>query len=171
MSKNRLTQSMKEMRKGETQEQLAMKLNVSREAVSKYENGRSQLPPDISRSMMLKKENPWFALAIRNEYTRTGPIRLDGPNVDLHRSSVREKTLEELEEVMNILRNFSFAKPLKNLSHWEEPELENLLEEVVEAITAMEHLAAVVCEEAGISLVDTWEKHYTQLRAKGFVEA
>lgn len=162
---------MKEMRNGETQEQLAMKLNVSREAVSKYENGRAKPPADITRSMMQRNENPWFPLAIRNEYTQTGPIRLDGPNVDLHRSSVREKTLEELEEVMNILQKFSFAKPLRNLSHWEQPELEKLLEEVVEAITAMEHLAAVVCEEASISLVDTWDKHYTQLKAKGFVEA
>lgn len=171
MKKSKFKAALREMREGETQEQLATELSVSRELISKIENGSRKMPADISRKMMQRKENPRFAMAMRNEYTRTGPIWLDGPNSDLHRSSVREKTLEELEEVMTLLKNFSFAKPLKNLSHWEEPELEKLLEEVVEAITAMEHLAAVVCEEAGISLIDTWEKHYTHLKAKGFVEA
>lgn len=171
MKKSRLAQSMKEMRQGLTQEQTAMEMNVSRESISKYENGHVKIPADISRSMMERHDNPRFAFALRNDYTRTGPVWLDGPNVDLHRSSVREKTLEELNEVVNLLNGFSFAKPLKNLSHWEMPELEKLLEEVVEAITAMEHLAVVVCEEANISYVETWEKHHQQLRAKGYVEA
>lgn len=161
---------MKKMRGGETQQQLAMEINVSRETVSRYENGSTRIPADVSRAMMQRHDNPQFAFAMRNEYTRTGPVWLDGPNVDLHRSSVKEKTLEELDEVTNALKNFSFAKPLKNLSNWEAPELEKLLEEVVEAITAMEHLAVVVCEEANISYTETWSKHYQQLRAKGWLQ-
>lgn len=170
MAKNKLGQAMKKMRGGETQQQLAMEINVSRETVSRYENGSTRIPADVSVAMMQRHDNPQFAFAMRNEYTRTGPVWLDGPNVDLHRSSVREKALEELDEVTNALKNFSFAKPLKNLSNWEAPELEKLLEEVVEAITAMEHLAVVVCEEANISYTETWNKHYTQLRAKGWLQ-
>lgn len=169
--KSKLTQAMREMRKGESQQQQAMQLNVSRETVSAYETGRARIPADIAKSMMKKNENPRFAFAIRNEYTKTGPIWLDGPNVDLHRSSVREKTLEELEEVIGLLKEFSFARPLQTLPTWEAPSLDNLLKEVVEAITAMEHFAVVVCEEAGISYTDVWSKHYQYLKAKGYVQA
>lgn len=170
MKKSQLTTAMRQMREGQTQEQLAMDLNASREAVSKWENGRTKIPADIAAAMMERKENPWFALAIRSEYTKTGPLRLNGPNVDLHRSSVREKTLEEVGELIACLTEFSFAKPLKTLSEWEKPELHNLLEEAVEAITGLEHLVAVVCEEANISYTETWQKHHTQLRAKGYIQ-
>lgn len=170
MKKTRLTSAFREMREGQTQDQLALDLNVSREAVSKWENGRAKIPADIAEAMMGRKENPWFALAIRNEYTKTGPLQLDGPNVDLHRSSVREKALEEAIELVNCLTKFSFAKPLKNLSDWEKPELHSLLEEAVEAITGLEHFVAVVCEEADISYMETWQKHHQQLRAKGYIQ-
>lgn len=168
--KSKLTQAMKEMRKGESQQQVAMGLNVSRETVSAYENGRARIPADIAQAMMSKAENPRFAFALRNEYTKTGPIWLDGPNVDLHRSSVREKTLEELEEVVGLLKEFSFARPLKSLPDWEAPALDELLKEVVEAITAMEHFVVVVCEEAGMSYMDVWSKHHQYLKAKGYVQ-
>lgn len=170
MKKTRLTSTLREMREGQTQDQLALDLNVSREAVSKWENGRAKIPADIAEAMMGRKENPWFALAIRSEYTKTGPMQLNGPNVDLHRSSVREKTIEEVSELLACLNKFSFAKPLKNLSDWEKPELHTLLEEAVEAITGLEHLVAVVCEEAEISYMETWQKHHQQLRAKGYIQ-
>ncbi|ANU28422.1 helix-turn-helix domain-containing protein [Planococcus versutus] len=170
MSKSKLTQSFKEVRNGLTQEQLAMELNVSRESISKYENGHVRIPADITNILMAKADSPRLAFAIRNEYTKTGPIWLDGPNADLHRSSVREKALEEIAELVKCLTEFSFAKPLKNLSEWEKPKLHHLLEEAVEAITGLEHLLVVVCEETGISYTDVWQNHHTQLRAKGYVQ-
>lgn len=42
-----------------------------------------------------------FALAVQHQYIGTGPIWLNGPNVDLHRCSVREKTIEELQEALD----------------------------------------------------------------------
>ncbi|WP_416144942.1 helix-turn-helix domain-containing protein [Planococcus koreensis] len=171
MEKSKLKAAMREMREGETQQQIAMELNVSRELISKIENGSRNIPADISRKMMDRKENPWFALAIRNEYTGTGSIRLNGPNVDLHRSSVKEKTIEEIEEMLVALKSISFAKPLRTLSNWEKPGLEKLIEEAIEATTAIEHLIAIVCEEAGISYLESYQQHYLQLQAKGYLEA
>ncbi|MFP3322104.1 helix-turn-helix transcriptional regulator [Planococcus sp. SIMBA_160] len=170
MSKNRLTQAMREMRGDETQQQMAMELNVSREAVTKYEGGARNIPQDIAQNLMAKHENPRFALAIRSEYTKTGPIWLDGPNVDLHRSAVREKTLEEMKEAYEAIKAFSFAQPLKSLSPWQLPQIEKLLEETAEAITALETLTAIVCEEANISYNGVWHKHHIQLRSKGYLQ-
>lgn len=170
MKKSKLTEALREMRKGETQQQLAMELNISREGISKYENGRAKIPPDIASAMMERHENPRFVFALRNEYTKTGAVWLDGPNVDLHQSSVREKTIEEMNEAMNAIMRFSFARSLKNLPAWERPEVEELLDEVAEAITALELFLARTCEETGISYIGVWSKHYTQLRAKGWLQ-
>lgn len=168
--KSKLKDVMKEMRKGESQQQLATRLNVSRETVSAYETGRAKLPQDISQSLMAKNDNPWFALVIRNEYTKTGPMRLNGPNFDPHRSAVREKTIEEVEEVLGTLKAFSFAKPLQNISEWERPKVDLLAEHIVEAVTALEHTLAILCEEASLSYNEVWSRHYIELKAKGYVQ-
>lgn len=159
---------IKELRDDDTQQQLAFDLGVVRETVSKYETGRSQVPPDISRALMRKYDNPKFAMTVRSEYTGTGPRWLDGPNVDLHRSSVKEKTVEELQEALNALLSTSFSKPLKLLAHFDIRDLRETLKEILEAITAGEMLVAVVCQEAGISYKDLWKEHYSDLEAAGY---
>lgn len=160
---------MKEMRSGETQLSFGTALNLTRETVSKYENGRSKVSADISRNLIDKYNNPEFAITIRNEYTGTGPMWLDGPNVDLHRSSVKEKTMEELKEALEKLEGFCFSKPLQRLQLFEKQTLENVLEELAEAQTAIDHLIAVVCKEAEISYKGVWDKHYSSLASAGYI--
>lgn len=168
MKKQKVGVLLKEMRSKQTQEQLAMDLNVARETVSKYENERSKVPPDISRSLMERYDNPKFAITIRNDYTGTGPVWLDGPNVDLHRSSVKEKVLEEMKEAMEKMESFCMSKPLNRLEHYEFQEMESLIEESIEAMTALEHMVAVVCQEANISYREVWQRHYKFLASKGY---
>lgn len=169
MTKSRVGEMLKEMRGEATQLSLGLDLNLTRETVSKYENGRSKVPPDISNKLMKKYDNPWFALQLQHEYTGTGPVRLDGPNVDLHRSSVKEKVLEELHDATNALESFSMSKPLKRLSSYEMTNLQNVLKEVVELITGADTLLAVVCEEANISYKQLWNDHYIHLRSAGYI--
>lgn len=160
---------IREMRGNLHQQQFAEEMNVSRESISKYENERSKVPADISRELTKKYNNPQYAMTLCQEYTGTGPIWLDGPNADLHRSSVKEKTLEELEEVINKLRETSLSKPLKNLTNFELAEVKEALEELVEAQTAMAHLMAVICMEADISYTDLWRQHYQSLYSSGYL--
>lgn len=167
--KSKITEIMKEMRNGETQQKVATGLNISREALSSYETGRAKVPQDVSQNLMSKFQDPWFAFAIRNEYTKTGPVRLNGPNFDGHRSAVREKTIEEVKEVLSTLEAFSFAKPLQNISEWERPKAKLLAEHIIEAVTALEHTLAVLCDEAGLSYNEEWQEHYTQLKVKGYL--
>ncbi|MCM3316151.1 helix-turn-helix domain-containing protein [Rummeliibacillus stabekisii] len=169
MKKTNVSSVMKEMR-GETyQQQLAMELNVSRETISKYENGRSKVPRDIGRALTRKYDNPKFAMTLRNEYSGTGPRWLDGPNVDLHRSAVKEKTVEEIQEALEQLERTSLVKPLWKIEHFEKQNIEETLDELVEAQTAIDHLVAVICIEAGINYVDLWQKHYRSLASNGYL--
>lgn len=169
MNKNKSRDILKEMRGKDYQQKVASELNIARETLSKYENGRSKIPADIGRKLTKKYDNPKFAITLRNEYTGTGTRWLDGPNVDLHRSAVKEKTLEEMNEAIEQLEKTSLVKPLRNVQHFEIQDLENVLDELVEAQTAIDHLVAIVCMDAGISYVDLWDKHYRSLASNGYL--
>lgn len=171
MTRNKVGEMLKEVRGDKTQQQFAFDMGVVRETISKYETGRSQIPQDISKKIVFKYDDPKFAMTIRNAYTGTGPVWLDGENVDLHRSSVKEKTIEELQEAMEHILNTCLAKPLKKVQHFERQDVEKMLMEVVDAITAMDHFVAVVCTEAEISYTNIWQKHYRKLAKRGYISS
>ena len=45
----------------------------------------------VARQYSAKYDNPRFAITLQNQYTVTGPVLLDGENIDLHRSAIKEK--------------------------------------------------------------------------------
>lgn len=160
---------IRELRGNYTQEQIAEKIGVSRETFSRYETGKIDLPTTAIRKLSEKFDNPKFNMQLQSNYIGTGPVWLDGPNADLHRSAVKEKTLEELQEAFEQLKNTSLVKPLKNLAAYEVQNVQNALEELVEAQTAIDHLIAVVCMEAGISYTGLWSNHYRALASAGYI--
>ncbi len=150
----------------QTQLQFGFDHEVTRETVSKIENGRQKVPVDISRKMMDKFDDPRLAWAVRYEYTGTGTRLLNGPNVDLHPASVKEKTLEELREAIDAANSVSFAKPLHLIS----PRiLENTAVQIVQAIIALEHLAAVMCSHGNINYQGVWKIVDSKLEKDGYI--
>lgn len=161
---------MKELRGADTQQKQALEMSVARETISRYETNKDRVNVDVARQYSAKYDNPRFAITVQNEYTGTGPVILDGENVDLHRSAIKEKTLEELEEAFNRLKSTSLAKPLACMELFEKQDLHDSLEELIEASTAISNLVAVVCMESGISYKDLWVDHYNYLISKGFLK-
>ncbi|WP_245676171.1 helix-turn-helix domain-containing protein [Domibacillus iocasae] len=169
MAKGNIGRALKEARGEQTQLQLSIEHQISRETVSAYETGRAKIPPDISRSIISKKDDAWLAMAVRHEYTRTGPVRLEGKRVDLHRSSTKEKLLEELEEAKIFLEKCCMSNHLSFITSFDRQDLEETLVQLVDVVTGIEHFLAVVCEEADISYLDVWQKHYNKLISRGYV--
>lgn len=167
---NLVGEALKEVRGDKTQLQLGFEFNLGREAISKYENGRAKVPADISRSIVDKFDDPKFALAVQHQYTGTGPIWLNGPNVDLHRCSVREKTIEELEEAIVSIKKTSLAKPKEAINPYEKKNMMDMIEEAVEAATALANFIAVTTKHLDISYTGVWTSHYQDLEKAGFIE-
>lgn len=67
-------------------------------------------------------------------------------NVDLHRASVLFKTLEEMREVLDASGLAPISKTNEQINDTERQQIKRLLMETVEAITALTHLAAVLCK-------------------------
>lgn len=161
---------MKGLRGDNTQLQWGFDMGVVRETVSKYETGRSKVPADIGRKMMDKYDDPKLAMTIQYEYTGTGPRWLDGQNVDLHRCSVREKTIEEMKEALVAVENTSMSKPSGALTPKEREEHKNALEEMVELATAVMAYVAIGTEYIGMSYKELWADHYKYIQQEGFIE-
>ncbi|WP_374964569.1 XRE family transcriptional regulator [Lysinibacillus sp. RS5] len=152
----------------QTQLQFGLEYEVTRETVSKVENGHQKVPVDISRKMMKKFDDPRLAIAIQYEYTRTGPVLLDGPNVDLHRCSVKEKTIEEEEEFLEALKRTNFSKPAHALTPREIEDIRKAIEEGIEAETAKKMWLIRAMEYIGMSYSEAYAWHYEDLERKGF---
>lgn len=167
---NLVGEVLKEVRGGDTQLQLAFEIGVGREAISKYENGRTRVPADVSRSIVDKYDDPKFALAVQHQYTGTGPRWLDGPNVDLHRCSVKEKTIEELQEALDSIKKTSLTKPAKVINPFERQNIEKMIEESIEAITALANFVAVNTQDFGLSYTNAWSNHYQYLEKAGYIK-
>ncbi|MGE7954838.1 helix-turn-helix domain-containing protein [Lysinibacillus xylanilyticus] len=161
---------IKELRGDETQLSLGLDIGIGRERLSRYENGRAKVPSDISRTLVNRFDNPKLALAVQHEYTGTGPIYLNGPNVDLHRCSVREKTIEELEEAIVSIKQTSLAKPKEAVDPYEKKNMMDMIEEAVEAATALANFIAVTTDHLGISYTGVWTSHYQYLQKAGFIK-
>ncbi|GGD05146.1 XRE family transcriptional regulator [Pontibacillus salipaludis] len=173
MNKGRAAKAAKSARKdsGLTQLQLSMDIDYSREAVSKQEHGEYRVQPELAKHYTTRHQNPWVAMEAAHEYTGWGPVKLDGDLVDLHRSSVKAKAIEELQEAIDAIENIDVVNHPNSLASFERKNVEDALEEVVEAITASNHLVAVLCAEYAFKWDKVWSDHTRQLKAKGYVKS
>src|SRR5690606_23868711 len=95
--------------------------------------------------------------------------KLNGDCVDLHRSSVKAKALEELEEAIDALRRFDLEnKPRDVTPEQREEIIEGLVMELLGAANAIETLVSVVCEEYGISVSEVYERFNKRMQDKGY---
>lgn len=171
MNRGRAAKAAKSARKdiGLTQLQLSLDVDYSREAVSKQEHGEYRVQPELAKHYTANHQNPWVAMEAAHEYTGWGPVKLDGDIVDLHRSSVKAKAIEELHEAIVAIEKMDVINHPKSLASFERQDIELAMEEVVEAITASNHLVAVLCEEYDFRWDKVWENHTKQLISKGYL--
>ncbi|MGP4061473.1 XRE family transcriptional regulator [Halobacillus sp. H74] len=171
MKKSKAARLMKESRiqSGKTQQQLSMDMFQSREYVAKQENGERKLTPSTVQHFTETYNDPWLALEAAFEYTGWGVTRLDGPAVDLHRSSVREKALEELREAIEAMENVKLTKNPSFAQSFEIQDIERSAREHIDVIGASITYVATLCDQYGLSWNQLWEDHYRKLQSRGYV--
>lgn len=157
--------------KGYTQEQLSLKLPMSREAISKAETGARKLPKELRASAAEVLDHPFLSMALAYEDTGGAWVpELDGDKVDLHRSSVRSKTIEELEEAIQAIKGVCLVNHPEYIQDHEKQQLKKALMEAIDAIIALSHFVGIICLEYGFSWIGLWREQYMKLKSKGFVK-
>ncbi|MBP0725566.1 helix-turn-helix domain-containing protein [Bacillus sp. RG28] len=153
-----------------TQQELSEELLVSRESVAKYEKDKRTVPNDIKKRSMETLDDPWLAMQIAREDANGAwvPV-LDGEAVDLHRTTVQHKTIEEAKEAIEAIQKISSLKKPGFLKDEEIQEIEKSLLEAIDAIIALNHYVAVYCDEYNFSWSTMWKKQYMKLKSNGYV--
>jgi transcriptional regulator with XRE-family HTH domain len=149
-----------------TQEELAYHLNMSRPAVANVERGYRKMPRDVMGKAVETLDCGFYAMAAAQEVLGRAWIpKLDG--VDLHRSAVREKVLEELQEAIQEISSTSSVNQPEPGKH---DDLREVLIESIEAITCLAHFVAVYCKEYGLSWSELWTEHHRKLESNGYLK-
>ncbi|QAS52837.1 helix-turn-helix domain-containing protein [Halobacillus litoralis] len=171
MKESKAARMLKEGRvqSGKTQQQLSMDMFQSREYVAKQENGERKIPPSTLQHFTKTYNNPWLALEASKEYTGWGVTKLDGPAVDLHRSAVREKAMEELREALEAMEKVHLTRNPSFAQSFEIQDIERSALEHIDVIGASITYVATLCEEYGLSWTELWKNHERKLQSKGYM--
>ncbi|KZE66720.1 hypothetical protein AWM68_20375 [Fictibacillus phosphorivorans] len=157
--------------KGLTQEQLSLNLPMSREALSKAETGARKIPKDLRPILAKELDYPFYSMAVALEDTGGAWVpELNGDKVDLHRSSVRSKTIEELQEAIDAISGVCLVNHPEYIQEHERHQLKKALMEAIDAIIALTHFVGIICLEYGFSWLGLWKEQRLKLKAKGFVK-
>ncbi|QDS37995.1 helix-turn-helix domain-containing protein [Brevibacillus brevis] len=158
---------------GMTQLAFGFEANVSREAVSSYTTGRAMTPPDVKSKAVQVTNNPFLSIAAAYESSAgTSPVILDGDNVELNRHTVVAKTVEEVEELLEAIKEARplLVKPPRSLTSQELQQIEHLIQETLDVVTSTTHMAAVITKESKLGWIAQWTKHKTKLLSRGFIK-
>jgi transcriptional regulator with XRE-family HTH domain len=158
-------------RKGLTQEQLSLNLPMSREAISKAETGARKIPKDLRPITAKELDYPFYSMAVAYEDTGGAWVpELDGEAIDLHRSSVKAKTIEELKEALDALNSVCVSNHPAYIQDYQKQQLEEALIQVIDAIIALSYYLGVICLDYGFSWLKLWKRQHLKLKTKGFVK-
>jgi transcriptional regulator with XRE-family HTH domain len=138
--------------------------------VSMIERGERKLAKEAAPLIADKLDHPALYFELQREVTGgVGPAWLNGPNVDLHRSAVREKAKEEFTEAIDAIDRFATCKPPAAETEQERKKRWDHLLQVLDAIEAGYMYIAIQCEEYGFSMKQLSKAHYDKLRGKRYV--
>jgi transcriptional regulator with XRE-family HTH domain len=151
---------------GMTQEELAYHLNMSRPAVANVERGYRKMPRDVMGKAAETLDDGFYAMETAQEVLGEGWIPVLN-NVDLHRSAVKEKMLEEIQEAMDQMAVTSMVEPP---GPDRRKEIEQLLLECIDVIVGLNHYVAVLCREYAISWFGIWRLYHKKVRDRGYLK-
>jgi hypothetical protein len=134
--------------------------------IAEIEAGRRRMPRDVAKQAVETLDCGFYALESAQAILGDAWIpKLN--NVDLHRSAVREKALEELQEAMDQLAvTSSVNEPDPN----SRDEVKAVLIESIDAIVCLCHLVAVYCKEYGFSWVGMWREYHRKAEKRGYMK-
>lgn len=156
-----------------TQENVADELFVTRQMIQMVEAGKRRLNEQDTARLARKLDDGQFKLALARRITGglSAPY-LNG--IDEHRMACVMKLVEELQEAIDVIKdNMSLlirAQSAGDLALEERERLEEMMLEVVEAITAAENTLARLSKTYDISLADLWDQHEAKLIEKGYLK-
>lgn len=136
---------------------------------SMIKNGKRKMPRDLVRTFQEQVRHPAFAMGAAVELAGVGSLWLNGPNVDIHRSSVKERAVIEVQEALEALVRFRSGNPPATMTESDHRKLGELLTELLDARQWIDFCAAVLCEDYGKDFLQVNGEHHQRLKSMRLV--
>jgi transcriptional regulator with XRE-family HTH domain len=157
---------------GWSQENVADEISFCRQMIQMVEKGKRRLTEQDTARLARTLDDGQFKLAMARRITggMSAPY-LNG--IDNHRMACIMKLVEELQEAIDIIgqnmRLLIRAQSVEDLTPGEKEQLEAMMLETIECITAAENTLARLSKTYDISLADLWDRHEAKLIEKGYL--
>ena len=157
---------------GWTQENVASDIHMTRQMVQMVEKGKRRLTEQDTARLARRLDDGQFCMSLARRITGglSAPY-LNG--IDNHRLACAMKLVEELQEVIDIVAVgmplLIRAQSAADLLPGEKEQIEAMMIETIEAITAAENTLARLSKTYDISLADLWDRHEAKLIEKGYL--
>jgi len=156
-------------RKGETRGAAGAAAHVDASLIGKIVKGTRKPTKEVMASTTKHYDDGQLYIAAAGEVTQGASVPWLN-NVDLHKSSVHIKTLEEIQEAMDSLQRAPITKTKEQLAEADMKQIKLTLMECVEAITALTHYVAILCKEYCFSWMEVWKEHRAYLKSKKYLK-
>ncbi|WP_339321396.1 XRE family transcriptional regulator [Paenibacillus sp. FSL W8-0194] len=156
-------------RKGETRGAAGAAAHVDASLIGKIVKGTRKPTKEVMASTTRHYDDGQLYIAAAGEVTQGASVPWLN-NVDLHKSSVHIKTLEEIQEALDSLQRAPITKTKEQLAEADIKQIKLTLMECVEAITALTHYVAILCKEYCFSWMGVWKEHRAYLKSKKYLK-
>jgi len=155
-----------------TQEAVGAMGFCSGKMISAIERGERQANFDVLERITSQLDNPRLYFEASSEIT--GGVFsanwLDGDAADLHRSSVKDKVLEELAEAINSISIIKAYKKPKVCTKEDYEYVQASIQQAIDAFDASAIYIAVICSDYGIDIKEMFQMHKTKLVEKQYIK-
>jgi transcriptional regulator with XRE-family HTH domain len=154
-------------RKGITQQQLSLKLPISRESIAKYETGRQHFPKDLRALTAEAIDDEEYYFVRWNESAGDVSIPyLNGEFIEHHPTAMMMLVKKESLEALDHLEKACWYKPVRFQNDTEREEMKKVAFEVLDAAASMINLVALISKEYQFSMIKIFKQWRLTLKAR-----
>lgn len=157
--------------KGITQKDLGKESLLSEKTISAIETGRRGITQENLKILCKELDDPRLYFEAASEIC--GDVFainwLDGEAADLHRASVREKVIEELDEAIKAIYLTKTYKQPAACGGDDIKAIETSIKETIDVFDASAIYITVMCREFGLNIKDMFRLHKEKLIFKRFL--
>jgi transcriptional regulator with XRE-family HTH domain len=169
-----ISDALKEARleKKLTQDEVGKLTFLSNKTLSHYETGRRSVTDEALSILTHKLDCSRLYIEAANEVT--GGVFavpwLDGENTDLHRASVKEKCVEELEEALAAINLIKVTSNPRFCNEEQKELVKESIEEVIDVYIAAAHFVAIMCQEYCFDVKQMFMDQRKKLKKNGYIK-